>query len=58
MRSELGWQNTKDNPPCNTLFIGNLGEAVIETELRGLFCGCDCLVLVLFLCDLWSSLSS
>ncbi len=30
-------QNTKDNPPCNTLFIGNLGEAVNETELRGLF---------------------
>jgi hypothetical protein len=32
-------QNTKDNPPCNTLFIGNLGEAVNETELRGLFSG-------------------
>ncbi|KAL5973944.1 hypothetical protein ACLOJK_030603 [Asimina triloba] len=30
-------QNTKDNPPCNTLFIGNLGENVIEEELRGLF---------------------
>lgn len=32
-------QNTKDNPPCNTLFIGNLGEAVNETELRSLFNG-------------------
>lgn len=32
-------QNTKDNPPCNTLFIGNLGEAVNETELRNLFSG-------------------
>ncbi|GAB2250004.1 hypothetical protein Droror1_Dr00013363 [Drosera rotundifolia] len=30
-------QNIKDNPPCNTLFIGNLGEGVIEEELRGLF---------------------
>nr|CAD1840257.1 unnamed protein product [Ananas comosus var. bracteatus] len=30
-------QNTKDNPPCNTLFIGNLGENVIEDELRSLF---------------------
>lgn len=30
-------QNAKDNPPCNTLFIGNLGENVIEEELRGLF---------------------
>lgn len=29
--------NTKDNAPCNTLFIGNLGENVIEEELRGLF---------------------
>ncbi|XP_058067880.1 uncharacterized protein LOC131217126 [Magnolia sinica] len=29
--------NTKDNPPCNTLFIGNLGENIIEEELRGLF---------------------
>lgn len=32
-------QNTKDNPPCNTLFIGNLGEATSEAELRGLFSG-------------------
>ncbi|KAK9099943.1 hypothetical protein Scep_023373 [Stephania cephalantha] len=32
-------QNMKDNPPCNTLFIGNLGENVIEEELRGLFSG-------------------
>ncbi|XP_072993581.1 cell wall integrity protein scw1 [Typha latifolia] len=30
-------QNMKDNPPCNTLFIGNLGENVIEDELRALF---------------------
>ncbi|RXI09639.1 hypothetical protein DVH24_028863, partial [Malus domestica] len=29
--------NTKDNPPCNTLFIGNLGETINEEELRGLF---------------------
>lgn len=30
-------QNSKDNSPCNTLFIGNLGENVIEEELRNLF---------------------
>lgn len=30
-------QNIKDNPPCNTLFIGNLGESINEEELRGLF---------------------
>ncbi|CAL9200709.1 unnamed protein product, partial [Musa hybrid cultivar] len=30
-------QNNKDNPPCNTLFIGNLGENVNEEEVRGLF---------------------
>lgn len=30
-------QNTKDNPPCNTLFIGNLGENTVEEELRGIF---------------------
>ncbi|GAQ87881.1 hypothetical protein KFL_003850020 [Klebsormidium nitens] len=30
-------QNTKDNPPCNTLFVGNLSESVLESELRGLF---------------------
>ncbi|XP_057967770.1 uncharacterized protein LOC131157548 [Malania oleifera] len=30
-------QNTKDNPPCNTLFIGNLGESINEEELKGLF---------------------
>uniref|UniRef100_A0A061RX97 Cell wall integrity protein scw1 n=1 Tax=Tetraselmis sp. GSL018 TaxID=582737 RepID=A0A061RX97_9CHLO len=29
--------NTKDNPPCNTLFIGNLGDHVSEAELRALF---------------------
>jgi hypothetical protein len=31
--------NTKDNPPCNTLFIGNLGDVVSEAELRGVFAG-------------------
>ncbi|XP_010550813.1 PREDICTED: cell wall integrity protein scw1-like [Tarenaya hassleriana] len=30
-------QNIKDNPPCNTLFIGNLGENINEEELRSLF---------------------
>ncbi|KAL2539082.1 RNA-binding (RRM/RBD/RNP motif) family protein [Abeliophyllum distichum] len=30
-------QNNKDNPPRNTLFIGNLGENINEEELRGLF---------------------
>ncbi|XP_020264745.1 cell wall integrity protein scw1 isoform X3 [Asparagus officinalis] len=30
-------KNSKDNPPCNTLFIGNLGENTNEEELRGLF---------------------
>ena len=29
--------NTRDNPPCNTLFIGNLSENVNEAELRALF---------------------
>jgi RNA recognition motif-containing protein len=29
--------NTKDNPPCNTLFVGNLGDTVEEAELQGLF---------------------
>lgn len=28
--------NTKDNPPCNTLFIGNLGDNVDEGELLAL----------------------
>ncbi len=27
----------KDNPPCNTLFIGNLGDHVNEGELRAIF---------------------
>ncbi|KAK4742614.1 hypothetical protein SAY87_000615 [Trapa incisa] len=35
--SYLPVQNTKDNPPCNTLFIGNLGENINEEELRGFF---------------------
>lgn len=26
-----------DNPPCNTLFVGNLGEGVDEAELQELF---------------------
>lgn len=30
-------QNMKDNPPCNTLFIGNLGDNIAEDELRHLF---------------------
>lgn len=30
-------KNEKDNPPCNTLFIGNLGENVNENELRNAF---------------------
>ena len=29
--------NTKDNPPCSTLFVGNLGDQVSEQELIGLF---------------------
>ena len=29
--------NIGDNPPCSTLFVGNLGDAVSEHELRGLF---------------------
>lgn len=33
----LFMQNMKDNPPCNTLFIGNLGENIVEEELRGIF---------------------
>eukprot|EP00775_Hariotina_reticulata_P011795 gene11795-11940_t len=30
-------QNAKDNPPCNTLFVGNLSDAVVESELQSLF---------------------
>jgi hypothetical protein len=29
--------NTRDNPPCNTLFIGNLGESADDNELQVLF---------------------
>ena len=29
------------NPPCNTLFVGNLGDAVSEDELRGVFGACQ-----------------
>ena len=29
--------NVKDNPPCNTLFVGNLGDTVDEGELTALF---------------------
>ncbi|GFR49169.1 hypothetical protein Agub_g11191 [Astrephomene gubernaculifera] len=28
-----------DNPPCNTLFVGNLADTVDENELRNLFSG-------------------
>jgi hypothetical protein len=28
--------NLRDNPPCNTLFIGNLGDNTSEQELRSL----------------------
>ncbi|KAI8464985.1 MAG: hypothetical protein J3K34DRAFT_388206 [Monoraphidium minutum] len=28
--------NLRDNPPCNTLFIGNLGDNISDTELRAL----------------------
>lgn len=30
--------NRFDNAPCNTLFIGNLGDGVDENELQSLFC--------------------
>lgn len=36
-RAYTSISNTKDNPPCNTLFIGNLGDTVTETELRSIF---------------------
>lgn len=29
--------NTKDNPPCSTLFVGNLGDTVSEGELLSIF---------------------
>ena len=29
--------NYRDNPPCNTLFVGNLGDGTSEVELRALF---------------------
>lgn len=29
--------NSGDNPPCNTLFVGNLSDHVDENELRALF---------------------
>eukprot|EP00879_Flechtneria_rotunda_P018865 GHRR01019802.1.p1 GENE.GHRR01019802.1~~GHRR01019802.1.p1 ORF type:complete len:238 (+),score=72.86 GHRR01019802.1:377-1090(+) len=29
--------NTKDNPPCNTLFIGNLSDTVDDSEVQALF---------------------
>ena len=35
--SDAAVSNTKDNPPCNTLFIGNLGDSVSEAELRSVF---------------------
>jgi hypothetical protein len=30
-------KNEKDNPPCNTLFIGNLSDNVDEDEIRAVF---------------------
>jgi hypothetical protein len=36
-RTYVPVNNTKDNPPCNTLFIGNLSELTNEDELRSLF---------------------
>jgi len=30
-------RNEKDNPPCNTLFIGNLSDSVDEEEIRAVF---------------------
>ena len=36
-RAYTSISNTKDNPPCNTLFVGNLGDTVNEAELRGIF---------------------
>ncbi|DBA88120.1 hypothetical protein WJX79_004687 [Trebouxia sp. C0005] len=36
-RQYVSVSNTKDNPPCNTLFVGNLGDTVSEAELRQLF---------------------
>lgn len=32
-----GGPSTRDNPPCNTLFVGNLGEAASEAELHTIF---------------------
>eukprot|EP00218_Dolichomastix_sp_CCMP3274_P013700 CAMPEP_0170141788 /NCGR_PEP_ID=MMETSP0033_2-20121228/7224_1 /TAXON_ID=195969 /ORGANISM="Dolichomastix tenuilepis, Strain CCMP3274" /LENGTH=346 /DNA_ID=CAMNT_0010378075 /DNA_START=17 /DNA_END=1057 /DNA_ORIENTATION=- len=29
--------STSNNPPCNTLFVGNLGESVMEAEIHDLF---------------------
>lgn len=36
-RSYAPVKNEKDNPPCNTLFIGNLGSDVDEAELQAVF---------------------
>lgn len=36
-RAYVPVSNTRDNPPCNTLFVGNLGDTVREEELRALF---------------------
>lgn len=30
-------KGNRENPPCNTLFIGNLSEGVSKQELEGLF---------------------
>ncbi len=40
VRGPIGYapvSNTKDNPPCNTLFAGNLSDTVSEAELQALF---------------------
>lgn len=32
-----GGPSSSDNPPCNTLFVGNLCETVNEAELNSIF---------------------
>lgn len=36
-RSSGPVSSAEDNPPCNTLYIGNLGDAVSEAELKAVF---------------------
>ena len=40
-RSYAPVTNTKDNPPCNTLFIGNLGEHSVSAISMLLLLGCN-----------------